>query len=498
MRLLPTLPKLHAVLLVIAAAALWPAALNAQAPSTTASPATPPPAARPRIGVALGGGSARGLAHVGVLRWLEEHRIPVDVVAGTSMGGLIGGSYATGMTPDEVEAMLASIDWNAMFGSSDFQYQNVRRKRDSRAYPSHLEFGFKNGFSSLSSLNSGQQVDLLLARIAAVYYAVDSFDQLPTPFRCVALDLRTAKRVVLDRGRLARAMRATMSLPAAFPPVHIDNQVLVDGGTVDNVPADVARDMGADKVIAVNVGVLTDPEKVSDSLLGLGGATIDAMMRANTLKGMAGADVVINVPLTKYSSLAWRKYRDLIREGYNAAEAAKDQLMPLAVDAATWEAWRQARAARRLTTLPQLAFVDVEGAAKTDTEVMQHLLQKHVGQALDPPALELSLAELGGMGRYQTLDWSVIERNGVTGLRVDALPKSVRAAVPAAGNDAREHHVRHVPVRPRRPLSRLRHAGIGVRSPPGCEFRGPTRRLARSCIFRSDARRCSWSRPAPS
>ena len=127
--------------------------------AVAASAQTPP--SRPRVGVALGGGSARGLAHVGVLRWLEEHRIPIDVVAGTSMGGLIGGSYATGMSPDEVEGMLAEIDWTVMFDSSDFPFQSVRRKRDSRAYPAYLEFGLKGGFSVQTSLNGGQQVDLL-------------------------------------------------------------------------------------------------------------------------------------------------------------------------------------------------------------------------------------------------------------------------------------------------------------------------------------------------
>ncbi len=126
--------------------------------AAAAQPAPP----RPRIGVALGGGAARGIAHVGVLRWLEEHRVPIDVLAGTSMGGLIGGSYATGMSPDEIEAMLEGIDWDAMFGSSGFQFANVRRKRDLRAYPSGLEFGLKGGIVPPPSLNNGQQVDLLL------------------------------------------------------------------------------------------------------------------------------------------------------------------------------------------------------------------------------------------------------------------------------------------------------------------------------------------------
>jgi NTE family protein len=132
----------------------------------------PPQQERPRIGLALGGGSARGLAHVGVLRWLEEHHVPVDLLTGTSMGGLVGGAYATGMTPAEIETMLGGIDWDAMFGSSRFQFVNVRRKRDLRAYPSRLEFGLKGKIVPPSSLNNGQQVDLLLSRIAAAYYGI--------------------------------------------------------------------------------------------------------------------------------------------------------------------------------------------------------------------------------------------------------------------------------------------------------------------------------------
>src|SRR5262245_66300311 len=173
---------------------------------------------RPRVGLALGGGSARGLAHVGVLRWLEEHRIPVDLIAGTSMGGLIGGSYATGLSPDDLEALLSQINWDSMFGSNDFQYLSVRRKRDARSYPSYLEFGLRGGLVAPPSLNSGQQVEFLLARITAPYYSITAFDDLPTPFRCVAVDLRTARPFILENGSLAQAMRSTMSIPLVFPP----------------------------------------------------------------------------------------------------------------------------------------------------------------------------------------------------------------------------------------------------------------------------------------
>src|SRR5688572_1150548 len=144
---------------------------------------------RQRIGVAFGGGSARGLAHVGVVRWLEEHRIPVDLIAGTSMGGLIGGAVAGGMSSGELAAMLREVNWDEMFGFSPFQYKNIRRKDDARDYPSRIELGIKSGITLPIALNNGQQVDFLLARIAGPYGTLSSFDELPTPFRAIAVDL---------------------------------------------------------------------------------------------------------------------------------------------------------------------------------------------------------------------------------------------------------------------------------------------------------------------
>ena len=138
--------------------------LCASVASAQPAPAQPP-AARPKVGLALGGGSARGLAHIGVLKWFEEHRIPIDVISGTSMGGLIAGAYASGMTPDEIAALMRATDWDLMFvADSPFSYKTFRRKQDKRAYPSQLEFGLKGGFRLPSGLNPGQQVALLLDR----------------------------------------------------------------------------------------------------------------------------------------------------------------------------------------------------------------------------------------------------------------------------------------------------------------------------------------------
>jgi NTE family protein len=360
---------------------------------------------RPTVGVAFGGGSARGIAHVGVIRWLEEHRVPIDLAAGTSMGGLIGGAFATGMDAGELHTFISTLNWDQLFGASNFAYKNIRRKADARDYPSRLEFGLGAGIVPPPSLNNGQDVELLLGRVVAPYFEVENFDDLPTPFRTIAVDLLSAQPVVMRRGFLADALRATMSLPLIFPPVQLDGRVLVDGGAMNNVPADVVKAMGADRVIAINVGELTNPEKVDYTMFGIAGTTIDAMMRASTVRALASADIVINVPLKDYGSLDWRRAADLIDEGYRAAEAMRDWLLPLALSEADFEAWRSARQARRRTTLPSPAFIELDGFVPSDASRLDVLLARHIGVPLDIKAVDADIAIVTGLDRYQTVTW---------------------------------------------------------------------------------------------
>lgn len=420
------------LLLVVLACGAAGCAAPLSRPATSAS--TPPPAVpqtrpaanigRPAVGVAFGGGSARGIAHVGVIRWLEEHRIPVDLAAGTSMGGLIGGAFSTGMDAADLDEMVASLDWDHLFGSSSFGFKNIRRKADGRAFPSRLEFGLKRGIVPPTSLNNGEQVDLLLGRIAGPYYGIATFDELPTPFRAVAVDLLSASQVVLDRGPLAIAMRATMSLPLIFPPVEVDGRVLVDGGAMNNVPANVVRAMGADRVVAVNVGDLTDREAVNTTMIGLAGATLDAMMRASTRASMADADVVIDVPLQDFGSLDWRRSTDLIAAGYQAAESKRDELLTLAVSEAEYERWRAGRQARRLTALPVPAFVTSEGFTSGDEARLGVLMAPFVGSPFDVEIFQDALAILSGLDRYQSITWQIVTHaGGEHGLLVRARPK---------------------------------------------------------------------------
>ena len=372
------------------------------------SPAIAGAVGRPTVGVAFGGGSARGIAHVGVIRWLEEHRIPIDVAAGSSMGGLVGGGFAIGMDAAELQAFITSLNWDDLFGTSMFAYKNIRRKADARAFPSRLEFGLKGGLVPPTGLNTGVAVELMLSRLTAPYFDIADFNELPTPFGTVAVDVLSAQPVVLREGLLADAMRATMSIPLLFPPVELDGQVLIDGGTMNNIPADVVKAMGADRVVAINVGDLSDPEGIAFTMFGVAGATIDAMMRASTRRALAAADVVIDVPLRQYGSLDWRRAGELIEEGYRAAEAARAQLLPLALNEAEFEAWRRTRQARRRTAIPPPAYIELEGFAAIDTRRLNALFAHHVGMPVDIAAVERDVAEVSGLDRYESVSWAMV------------------------------------------------------------------------------------------
>jgi NTE family protein len=401
-----------AAALTIGFVLLWSVAAHGQSSSS-----------RPVVGVAFGGGSARGIAHIGVIQWLEEHHVPIDVAAGTSMGGLVGGAYATGMDAGELRALITGTDWDTMFGSTSFASKNLRRKEDARSYPSRLEFGLKRGIVPPTSLNNGQQVDLLLARIAAPYYGLDRFDALPTPFRVVAVDLKAAEKVVLDRGPLATALRATMSLPAAFPPVERDGRVLVDGGALDNVPADVVRESGAAFVVAIDVGAAPS-DTIDYSIFGLLGRTIDVMMKSSTQAALKSADLVIAVDVAGFGSLDWRRADELIARGYQAAERNQDALLAHRLDDAAWQAWLAARQARRRTAVPSPEFLALAGVEPGDTALVQRTLDPHLHRPLDLPLLERDLSMLTGLDRYESVTWRMTEENGRTGLLVSAIPKT--------------------------------------------------------------------------
>ena len=237
------------------------------------------------------------------------------------------------MTPAEIKELMKTADWDLMFLSdSPYKVKTFRRKQDKRDFPSQLEFGLKHGITLPGALNPGQQVALMLDRIALPYGDLKSFDDLPTPYRAVATDLRKGGVVVLGRPPLSRAMRATMSIPGVFAPVNWDDWLLVDGGVLNNVPADVVRQLGADIVIAVDVGAdVGDEKEQTASLLALLGKTIDTMMTTSTRRSLESADLIIDPDLKGLTSTSWRLSDDLADRGYKAASALEGKLQGYAM-----------------------------------------------------------------------------------------------------------------------------------------------------------------------
>lgn len=380
---------------------------------------------RKTIGVALSGGSALGLSHVGVLQWFEEHRIPIDYIAGTSMGGLVAGLYATGHNSAEILDFVKEVDWNsALSGSPPYQNVAFRRKEDLREYPTNLEIGYKKGIRLPGGLSAGHGVGLVLSRFAAPYSAPTSFDELPTPFRCVATDLVTAKQVVFDHGPMFDAMRATMSLPALFAPVQLGNQILVDGGLVNNLPVDIVKAMGADIVIAVALEKPPDP-KLYSSLLGVAGRSISVMITENERRNLGAADLVVMPDLEKLEAMAFDRYDDFRKVGYEAAGRKEQMLKMVQVPPDEYLAYQQLRASKKKQNIIKPTFYEVAGdiAPKRKAALISNLKPDENG-VISRKELEHELTRITGMGRFDTAGYEFIEKDGERGLRLIAHEKS--------------------------------------------------------------------------
>ena len=276
---------------------------------------------RPRIGLVLEGGGALGLAHIGVLKWLEENRIPVDVIAGSSMGALVGGTYATGESPEQIANLIRSIKWHEVLrGVTPYRDLSFRRKEDRQDYPNAFEFGLKQGAQFPSGFNSGQQVGLILDRVGLPYSEMKSFDELPIPFRCVATDLVSEKPYVFDHGSLAAGMRTSMSLPAFFTPVREDGHLWVDGGLLDNLPVDIARQMGADIVIAVHLSPAPLDPKTPLSSVGVLARSAAVSIALNEIRSMQDADILLTAEVQGFDYTDYSLFAKIEAEGYKAAQ----------------------------------------------------------------------------------------------------------------------------------------------------------------------------------
>jgi len=373
---------------------------------------------RPKLGLVLEGGGALGLAHIGVLQWMEEHRIPVNYVAGTSMGGLVGGIYSTGRSPVEVRQIVDGINWDEVLrGQTPFEDLSFRRKQDAHELPSSLEFGLRKGLQFPEGFNTGQQVSLILDRIALPYSELKSFNDLPIPFACVATDLVSGKAHVFRSGPLALALRSTMSLPGIFTPVRSGEHIYADGGLLNNIPIDVAKEMGADIVVGIHLETAPVSPTASLSSFAVLGQSISVMIAANELRAMEQADLLVTVPLQKYDAMDYKASDAIIKAGYDAAASKAKVLSAFSISEDEWQVYLADRKARQKTT-PIPEFVQVTGTGPQLADSIEKRLSVDIGKRVNTANLDQQMMTLSGQGRFANVGYSMVEREGNQGLEI--------------------------------------------------------------------------------
>lgn len=387
----------------------------------------PVSAAAEGVGLVLGGGGARGAAHIGVLRVLERERIPIDYIAGTSMGAIVGGLYAAGYSPDEIEAVLASIDWKAMFDDEPGRIDKpMRRKEDDLRFLLDFKLGLRDGQIQFPrGVVQGQKLMLLLRRLLVSTWQVKDFDDLPIPFRCVGTDIGAGEAVVFEDGDLATAIRSSMSVPAAFAPIRVRGRLMVDGGIMNNVPVDVVRDMGAQHLIVVNVGEPPLPESELNSPIAITLQMITVLMQARTeaaLASLGPSDVLITPDLEGIGSADFSRALQTVAMGEAATTAQLARLRHLALSEDEYLGWQQAH--RRIEFDPPLvAFLEVAKHRSATAGLVENQLIGAVGQALDIESLEHDIGTAFGYDGYERIAWRLTQREDETGLEIEPVDK---------------------------------------------------------------------------
>jgi NTE family protein len=362
---------------------------------------------RPRVGLVLGGGGALGFAHVGVLKSLEAQRIPIDYIGGTSMGAIVAGLYAIGMSPEEIEAFLLGLDWwDVLSDSTPRKDLEFRQKEDDGRYFG-LELGLKrSGLAMSTGFASGQKFNNLLEAMAQRVAGIDDFDNLPIPYRAVATDVEKGEMVILSSGRVATAMRASMAVPGAFTPVHRDGRVLVDGGIVNNIPVDVVKAMGADVIIAVDVGAPSPEKKAdrADTLTDVLGRTYAIMQRPKQEAQMAQAQIVLQPATWAYSASEFHRVSEIMPVGAVAADAARDRLSKYAVSGDEYDAFLK-RQRRPMPSPPEISKVTIDGCKRVSPRVIEHRVFSKAGQPLSLETVQRDLRRMYGLGEFQQIQF---------------------------------------------------------------------------------------------
>ena len=439
---LPTPVRLVQVLsgIVFAAqCALNPAIAADKQASDAASPTVSSPAEntaqqqrqqRPRIGLVLSGGGARGYAHIGVLQYLEKLHIPVDYIAGTSMGALVGGLYASGISASDLEYRLAQVNLTDIaFDRNERANLPQSQREDDFQYPISIAAGYGNGKIKLApGLLQGNNLLTLLQNWTAQLPADISFDRLPIPFHAVATDLSNGTEVILDHGSLPAAMRASMAVPGLFAPFQIHGQTLVDGGLVSNLPIQQARVMGADIIIAVNIAtplqdpaVLQSPTAVAQQMVGI-------LLQQNVKAQKAllrKEDILIEPVMTGVSMTDFAAAKDGISIGWNTAHQLQERLAPLALTQSQWHDYlAQRNTDLTLAKDTRIDAVEIKTTGRIPAAYVRSRVSVTEGSVYDSEKINHELTQLATNGDFNQIRQELVRQDGKNIVRIDAEEKS--------------------------------------------------------------------------
>ncbi|MEM7082513.1 MAG: patatin-like phospholipase family protein [Pseudomonadota bacterium] len=367
---------------------------------------------RPSVGLVLSGGGARGAAHVGAIKVLEELRIPVDCIAGTSMGAIVGGLYASGLSAAELEDILYGLDWvDALQDSPSRRNRSFRRKQDDVNFLINFDVGFRNGKLRLpKGLVHGQKLNALLRGFVAPVEGISEFDALPIPFRSVATDVETGEMVVLDRGDLVSAIKASMSAPGVFAPVDIEDRLLIDGGVANNLPVDVAREMGADVLIVVDIGFPLLEREQLDSALALTNQMLTILIRRKAeqqLASLNATDIAILPDLGDIGSTDFHRSAEAVPLGEQAARDEYRALTALTVDEAHFLAHQAARQTRRDFSTRTVRNLTIEDNSQWSDKVLEGNLTLKPDEDLQVDVVREDVSRLYGLDTFELVDYHV-------------------------------------------------------------------------------------------
>ncbi|MCM8820580.1 MAG: patatin-like phospholipase family protein, partial [Candidatus Omnitrophica bacterium] len=377
----------------------------------------------------LSGGGARGIAHIGVLKVLEELHIPVDMVVGTSMGAIVGGLYAAGLSPSEIEKKMLEVDWDDIFSDNPKPLkQPYRLRKEVSKYMQGVEMGFSvDQIQIPKGVIAGQKLIIALNNILLPVLQVDNFDHLPIPFRAVATDLVKGERVDISSGSLTKAIMASMAIPGIFAPVEIDDKILVDGGVVANLPIETARELGAERIIAVDVSSPLSSKEELKTLVDVTKQVLAIYGKRNHLYQLSllkENDILLTLKLEGFSNTQFKKAKAIIKTGESFAIQEKERLLPIAVSEEEYREIKSYVSSRKRKSDMVVDYLEIKTPKKIPSPLIEKRLKINPGDRLDIEKLEQNITDIYATGLFERIDYKITQMDENYGLAIEPVKKS--------------------------------------------------------------------------